>query len=52
MSYDLLEKVIDNFTKDGTRINCSKIIGLVLDRKPKVGKLKDYFPHAEIDGLF
>ncbi len=51
VSYNLLQKVTDNFTKDVTRINCSKIIGLVLDSKPEVGKLKDYFPHAEIYGL-
>jgi hypothetical protein len=48
VSYNLLQNVTDNFTKDATRINCSKIIGLVLDDKPEVVKLKDYFPHAEI----
>jgi hypothetical protein len=50
VSYNFLQKVTDNFTKDATRINCSKIIGLVLfDKEEKIPKeLEDYFAHAKI----
>ncbi len=47
--YDSLKKVTDDFTRDATRINCSKIICLILfDYTLELSKLKDYFPHAKI----
>ncbi|CAF4302602.1 unnamed protein product [Rotaria sp. Silwood2] len=47
--YDSLQKVTDDFTRDATRVNCSKIIGLVSNNKQKLlAKSKDYFPYAEI----
>jgi hypothetical protein len=49
VSYNMLKKATDNFTKNETRINCSKIINLVLhhieEEIPK--ELEDYFPHAK-----
>jgi hypothetical protein len=47
--YNSLEKVTDGFTKDTTRVNCSKIIGLITNDKEKLlAKSKDYFPCAKI----
>ena len=49
VSYDDLDKATDNFTRDATRINCSKISRLALhDYTPTPSKLKDYFFHAKI----
>jgi hypothetical protein len=49
VAYDLLEKVTHNFTRDATRMNCSKINHLLLFNKPAFAlDLKDYFPHAKI----
>jgi len=47
--YHSLKKVTDDFTRDATRINCSKIIRLIVcDYTAELSKLKDYFPHAKI----
>jgi hypothetical protein len=47
--YDSLKKVTDDFTRDATRINCSKIIHLTaFGYTVELSKLKDYFPHAQI----
>jgi len=44
-----LKKVTDDFTRDATRVNYSKIIRLIVfGYKVELSKLKDYFPHAEI----
>ena len=48
MTYETLRKVTDDFTSNVTRVNCSKIIGLVLYGKLERPELKDYFPHAKI----
>ena len=48
--YDSLEKTTNNFTRDVTRMNCSKIITLTLlnKRRNSDQNLKQYFPHAKI----
>jgi hypothetical protein len=47
--YHSLKKVTDDFTRDATRINCSKIIRLIVfGCTIELSKLKDYFPHAKI----
>ncbi|CAF3022734.1 unnamed protein product [Rotaria sp. Silwood2] len=49
VNYGTLQRVTDNFTRDVTRFNCSKIHELLLHNKPQFSlHLKDYFPHAEI----
>ncbi|CAF3780113.1 unnamed protein product [Rotaria sp. Silwood1] len=49
VDYLSLQKVTDNFTRDITRMNCSKIANLLLPSKPKFTPcLKDYFPYAKI----
>ena len=49
MNYCDLQKVTDNFTKDTIRINCTKIIVLVLSiESTYLSKFKIYFPHAQI----
>ncbi len=50
VTYDSLERVTDNFTRDATRFNCSKIKALHLKNKPEFCcvHLQDYFPHAQI----
>ena len=49
VAYDSLERVTDNFIKDLTRFNCSKIHYLLLHNKPRFFlHLKDYFSHGEI----
>ena len=46
--YQQLKRVTYNFTRNTTRINCTKLSSLCTDhnRIPKV--VKDYFPHTEI----
>jgi hypothetical protein len=47
--YYALKKVTDDFTRDAARINCSKIIRLiVVSYTVELSKLNDYFPHAQI----
>jgi hypothetical protein len=46
--YKSLQKATHDFTRDETRVNCAKIIGLLLYKKGKLQKLKDYSPNAEI----
>jgi len=49
VAYDSLQRVTNNFTRDATRINCSKINYLLLFNKPELScDLRDYFPHAKI----
>jgi len=49
VTYDTLERVTNNFTRDLTRFNSSKIYYLLLHNKPDFPlHLKDYFPHAKI----
>jgi len=49
VSYKSLRKVTNDFTRDVTRNNCSKIIGLILINYIDEGlQLKDYFPYAKI----
>ncbi|CAF2970525.1 unnamed protein product [Rotaria sp. Silwood2] len=49
VDYNTLQRVTDNFTSDATRMNCFKIVCLILYNKPELClDLKDYFPHAEI----
>ncbi|CAF4176413.1 unnamed protein product, partial [Rotaria magnacalcarata] len=50
IDYKVLQRVTDNFTRDDTRINCTKINELVLFGKVKDSKsVQDYFPFAIID---
>ncbi|CAF3400211.1 unnamed protein product [Rotaria sp. Silwood2] len=50
VDYRILDKVTHNFTRDATRMNCSKINDLLLLNKPAFAvDLKDYFPHAKIE---
>ncbi|CAF4473033.1 unnamed protein product [Rotaria sp. Silwood2] len=47
--YNSLQKATDDFTKDVTQVNCSKIIRLIVfGDNVELSKLKDYFPHAKI----
>jgi hypothetical protein len=48
--YDLLKKKTNNFTRDATRMNCSKITGLTLSGNMRNSdeNFKKYFPHAKI----
>ncbi|CAF1475193.1 unnamed protein product, partial [Rotaria sordida] len=49
VNYDLLQRVTDNFTRDATRINSSKVQRLFLYNKGELSPgLKDYFPRAAI----
>ena len=49
IDYKSLERVTHNFTRDGTRNNCSKINSLIFLYKPEVCQhLKDYFPYTII----
>jgi hypothetical protein len=49
ITYESLQRVTHNFTRDATRINCSKIDYIVLYSKPEFFQYsKDYFPNAEI----
>ncbi|CAF3543198.1 unnamed protein product [Rotaria sp. Silwood2] len=50
VDYDTLEKATDDFTKDATRINSSKIIGLIVSdiESRFVPKVKGYFPGTRI----
>jgi hypothetical protein len=52
VTYNCLQNVTNDFTRDATQVNGSTVIGLVLDYMPKLQKLKNYFVHAEIYGLF
>jgi hypothetical protein len=48
VEYGSLQTVTDNFTRDTTRINCSKVIKLSVNHQLVTFKhLRDYFPHAE-----
>ncbi|CAF3893638.1 unnamed protein product [Rotaria sordida] len=48
VNYGCLQKATDDFRKDATRINSSKIIGLLVsNHKGEVEKSKSYFPQAE-----
>ncbi|UJR09477.1 hypothetical protein I4U23_013715 [Adineta vaga] len=48
VDYDSLQTVTDNFTRDTTRVNCSKVIELSVNHKLVTFKhLHDYFPRAE-----
>ncbi|CAF2143390.1 unnamed protein product [Rotaria magnacalcarata] len=50
IDYKVLQRVTDNFTRDDTRINCTKINELVLFGKLECSKaLQDYFPFAIIE---
>ncbi|CAF3939595.1 unnamed protein product [Rotaria sp. Silwood2] len=49
VDYNALQRVIDNFTSDVTRMNCSKIECLISYNEPEISlDLKDYFSHAKI----
>ena len=45
--YNSLEKTTNNFTRDVTRMNCSKIITLIVSGHTNQN-LEQYFPHAKI----
>jgi hypothetical protein len=50
---ELLEKVTDNFTRDATRLNCSKIIYCYSNYGAQPEKhVKDYFFHTDIRSWF
>ena len=50
VSYDCLQRVTNNFTRDATRFNCSKIKAVHLHNQPEFCSeyLQEYFPHAVI----
>ena len=49
LRFDSLKNVTGDFTRDATRVNCSKIIRLAaVGFEKKLSKLKDYFPNAQI----
>ncbi len=49
ITYESLQRVTHNFTRDATRINCSKLDYIVLYNPPEFLQYsKDYFPHAKI----
>jgi hypothetical protein len=49
INYKTLRRVTHNFTRDATRINCSKIDWLSLCNKPEFSHhFEDYFPYATI----
>ena len=48
VNYDCLQTVTSNFTRNTTRMNCSRVTKLsVYDKLVTFRQLKDYFPHAE-----
>jgi hypothetical protein len=48
VDYDSLQRVTYNFTRNRTRINCSKVNKLsVYDKLVASKRLNDYFPHVE-----
>ncbi len=49
--YDSLQTVTDKFTRDTTRVNCSKIKHLFLHHKLRICSqdLIDYFPYAKVE---
>ncbi|CAF3554835.1 unnamed protein product [Rotaria sp. Silwood2] len=51
VSYDYLQKVTENFTRDAMRVNCAKINRLFLHRMPLILAVdfKDFFPYAIIE---
>ncbi|CAF3082595.1 unnamed protein product [Rotaria sp. Silwood2] len=50
INYESLKRVTHNFTRDATRINCTKINKLQLCGETKCSnfRLQEYFPHAKI----
>ncbi|CAF3067489.1 unnamed protein product [Rotaria sp. Silwood2] len=49
INYESLKRVTHNFTRDATRINCTKINKLYLHGKSKrSNSLQEYFPYAKI----
>ncbi len=49
---ELLEKVTDNFTRDATRLNCSKIIYCYSAYAKLETHVKDYFFHTDTRSYF
>ena len=48
VDYGSLQTVTDNFTRNTTRINCSKVVYLCVNHNLVTFKhIHDYFPHAE-----
>ncbi|CAF4179368.1 unnamed protein product [Adineta steineri] len=53
VSYESLQRVTYNFSRDATRTNCGKISKLHLcDRESRCNSLEEYFPNAKICYLF
>jgi hypothetical protein len=47
--YEVLDRVTHNFTREATRINCSKLFCLDIPREISIPMhLKDYLPHTEM----
>ncbi|CAF4545171.1 unnamed protein product [Rotaria sp. Silwood2] len=46
--FDSLVKTTNNFTRDVTRINCTKINLKIRSFTVELSRLKEYFPHAKI----
>jgi len=52
VDYEPVERVTHNFTRDATRINCSKLIYFCVPSEiPIQQQLKDYFPHTKIHSV-
>ncbi|CAF4520899.1 unnamed protein product, partial [Rotaria sp. Silwood2] len=52
INYKSLKRVTHNFTRDATRINCTKINELILFGKTeRSNSLQEYFPYAKICNL-
>ncbi|CAF3949473.1 unnamed protein product [Rotaria sordida] len=48
VTYQTLERVTHNFTRDATRINCQKLKSLSINPIRIFKHVKNYFPHTEI----
>jgi hypothetical protein len=49
IEYESLERITHNFTRESTRINCTKVDKLYLfDESKSSNSLKEYFPYAKI----
>jgi hypothetical protein len=51
--FSTLDRITHKFTRDATRINCSKLLSIYVPRNISISKqLKDYFPYTEICSTF
>ena len=49
VDFSTLNRITHNFTRDATRTNCAKILGILVPRNISISKqLRDYFPDTDI----